>query len=446
MARPLTQPAHPARAEARSEVVIDPDRVPIAVAELECAAGAEPSLRLAARAEGRVPPGAVLALVRAAGRPVGMVQAEIGPGEDAVTVLAAAARARFADALAEPPPARPAAARQPLVSVVVATRDRPQLLARCLESLAALEYPRYEVVVVDNNPATDATAELVKARFADSVRYVREPRPGLAAAHNRGLAEALGEVVAFTDDDVVVDPGWLDALVGAFAEVPDAGCVTGLILPARLATRAQAMLEAHGGFAKGFRRRVHHLAAPPPDQPLFPFTAGRLGSGANMAFRASPLRALGGFDPATGTGTPARGGDDLLSFLRVLAAGHALVYQPEALVWHHHRERQEDLEAQAFGYGAGLGAYLTAAVAREPRLLPALLRRLPGGVRYALTRTAARPPDAATGEAVPGGHAWPAHLSRLERRGLLYGPVGYLRSRLRVRGTTLPWEVHQHGH
>ncbi len=170
-----------------------------------------------------------------------------------------------------------------------------------------------------------------------------------------------------------------------------------------------------------------------------------------MAFRTEVLRDLGGFDPAVGTGTPAKGGDDLLSFFRTVVNGHHLVYQPEALVWHHHRERPEDLDNQAYGYGAGLGAYLTAAVAREPGMLPALLRRLPGGIRYALDNTGARPDPADRGAADRGaadraapGHAWPARLSRLQRRGLLYGPVGYLRSRRLVHGLPLPWEARQH--
>ena len=437
---------------------LDPDQAPIEVAELELGDGVRaPELRRVGE-PGPVPAGQVLALARVDGRPVGLVQAAVGDGEDPALVLAEAARRELGPQLlraaeesaARTPPAEPYA---PLVTVVIATRERPELLARCLDSAAALDYPRLEVVVVDNDPVTDVTSALVQQRYADRVRYVREPVRGLAAAHNRGLAEALGEITAFTDDDVVIDPHWLRALAAGFADQsgtradPRIGCVTGLILPARLRTRTQVMLEAHGGFTKGFRRRAWRLDRPPPDEPLFPFTAGRFGSGANMAFRTRALRDLGGFDPATGTGTPARGGDDLLSFFRAVVNGHHLVYQPQALVWHHHRDRPEDLDTQAFGYGAGLGAYLTAAVAREPGMLPALLRRLPGGIRYALRNTGARPEPAGAGPAeARHAHAWPERLSRLQRRGLLYGPVGYLRSRRLVHGTPLPWEARRDGH
>ncbi|WP_432076443.1 glycosyltransferase [Streptomyces wuyuanensis] len=416
-----------------------------------------------------VGPGEVFVLVRHRGRPVGTLTATVPDGADPAGVLAAAARDRLA-----PPPARrpsPADARHraaqdpkspgaagasggpaapggearragpPRTSVVVATRERPGRLARALDSLLAQDHPDFEVVVVDNAPLTGATRELIERTYGERVRYVLEPVPGLAVAHNRGVAAADGTVLAFTDDDVVADPHWLTALTAPFAEDPRVGCVTGLILPARLTTPAQILLESHGGFAKGFAPRTYDPARPPADEPLFPFTAGRFGSGANMAFRAGALRAAGGFDPATGTGTAARGGDDLYAFVRILADGHRLRYTPDALVWHHHRETERDLRNQAFGYGAGLTAYLTALVARRPGLLPALLARLPRGLAHARMMTAHR--DGARG--VPGehgtaSHPWPRSLSRLERRGMLAGPLGYVRARRRVSGLPLPWE------
>lgn len=419
-----------------------------------------------------VGPGEVFVLVRHRGRPVGTLTATVPDGADPAEVLAAAARDRLAPPPAGSPspgasrhraaqdPGSPGAARvsrgpeapatpgrqarragPPRTSVVVATRERPGRLARALDSLLAQDHPDFEVVVVDNAPLTGATRELVERKYSERVRYVLEPVPGLAVAHNRGVAAADGPVLAFTDDDVVADPHWLTALTAPFAEDPRIGCVTGLILPARLTTPAQILLESHGGFAKGFVPRTYDPARPPADEPLFPFTAGRFGSGANMAFRARELRAAGGFDPATGTGTAARGGDDLYAFVRILADGHRLRYTPDALVWHHHRETERDLRNQAFGYGAGLTAYLTALVARRPGLLPALLARLPRGLVHARTMTAHR--DGARG--VPGehgtaGHPWPRSLSRLERRGMLAGPLGYVRARRRVRGLPLPWE------
>ncbi|MFD8011332.1 glycosyltransferase [Streptomyces sp. NPDC058955] len=410
----------------------------ISVAELDLG-GPEPRLRPAPGAENPVP-GDVYALVRVDGRPAATVLGRYEEGEDPAEVLAALAAKRLlesatlhsdAERSAAATEQRPALSTAP-ASVVVATRERPASLARALDSLLAQDHPDHELIVVDNAPRTSATRDLVTERYADRVRYVREDRPGLATAHNAGVAAARGEVLAFTDDDVIADPRWLSALAAPFAADPGLGCVTGLILPALLTTPAQILLESHGGFAKGFAPRLYDPARPPADEPLFPFTAGSFGSGANMAFRASALRRAGGFDPATGTGTPARGGDDLYAFVAVLAAGHRLRYTPEALVWHHHRETWQDLRNQAYGYGAGLTAYLTATLVRRPALLPALLARVPRGLAHARTMTAER--GGGSG-GVPGEHGthhhpWPASLSRLERRGMLYGPLGYLKARL----------------
>ncbi|WP_371669757.1 glycosyltransferase [Streptomyces sp. NBC_00289] len=382
--------------------------------------------------------GEVFVLVRREGRPVGTLLGRVPEGAEPRAVLSELARADFggaADDARRTDDARRAAPAPPLTSVVVATRERAGQLARALDSLLAQDHPDFEILVVDNAPLTTETRDLVERKYGERVRYVRETVPGLAVAHNRGVEAARGEVVAFTDDDVVADPRWLTELSAPFAADPGLGCATGLILPARLSTPAQVLLESHGGFAKGFAPRTYDPGDPPADEPLFPFTAGRFGSGANMAFRTSVLRGVGGFDPATGVGTLARGGDDLYGFVRVLAQGHRLRYTPRALVWHHHRDTWRDLENQAYGYGAGLTAYLTAVLARRPALLPAFLARLPRGLAYARALTAARE---AEGGGTPGEHAtrshpWPGRLSRLQRRGMLYGPVGYARSRHALR-------------
>ncbi|TQL20882.1 glycosyltransferase family 2 protein [Streptomyces sp. SLBN-134] len=377
--------------------------------------------------------GEVFLLVRRSGRPVATLLTRVPEGADPRAVLTAAASGAPREAAAEDAAGNAAgnAAPPPYTSVVVATRERAGQLARALDSLLAQDHPRFEVVVVDNAPVTGGTRELVERKYGERVRYVCEPVPGLAVAHNRGLALARGGVVAFTDDDVVADPRWLGELTAPFAADPRLGCATGLILPARLRTPAQVLLESHGGFAKGFTPTTYDPGDPPRDEPLFPFTAGRFGSGANMAFRTDVLRAVGGFDPATGAGTAARGGDDLYGFVRVLAQGHRLRYTPYALVWHHHRETWSDLETQAYGYGAGLTAYLTAILVNRPALLPAFLARLPRGLARARALTEARDTD---GGGAPGAHdtrthPWPRRLSRLQRRGMLYGPLGYLRAR-----------------
>ena len=313
----------------------------------------------------------------------------------------------------------------PLISVVVATRERPETLRDCLNSLLGMRYPRhaFEIIVVDNAPETDITSEMIAREFLGQVRYLREDRRGLSSAHNRGLDVARGEIIAFVDDDVIVDRHWLAAIAEGFATHDAVGAVTGLILPAELETPAQLLLEQHGGFGKGFDTRVFDMDQNRPADPLFPFTAGKLGSGANMAFRTALLRSFGGFDCAIGTGTHAKGGDDLAALFRVVI-GHRVVYEPAAIVWHRHHRDLTALRNQAYGYGVGLGAYLTSVLVHEPRMWIELLRRLPAGLRYEF--------DSGSGRNQGRYDGWPSDFSTLERRGLLSGPMAYAVSRWRT--------------
>jgi GT2 family glycosyltransferase len=308
----------------------------------------------------------------------------------------------------------------PPVTVVVATRERPVALARCVRSLTELDYPNFDVVVVDNAPGTTQTRRTVEA-FQDeplAIRYVREDRRGLANAHNAALEHVSGEIIAITDDDVVVDRDWLTELVVPFVAGEQVAAATGLILPAELETEAQAVLEAHGRYVKGYEPRRFDLGAHRPADPRFPFTAGTMGAGANMAFRAEFLRRLGGFDPCLGAGTIAKGGDDLAAFFEVVTSGATLAYRPSAVVWHHHRRDDASIAQQVHDYGVGLGAYLASALFHHPGWGVALLRRAPAGVALLRQREADR-----------AGRRWPPELERLARRGLLYGPIAYSRSR-----------------
>ncbi|MFJ1751324.1 glycosyltransferase family 2 protein [Kitasatospora sp. NPDC088134] len=385
------------------------------------------------------PDGRVSALVRLHGHPLGMVHAtgtSGRPGALARALVAAAHRELPVPARSTAVPAAGhsrterdrARAERPTVSVVVPTHNRPGTLRRCLDTLLRSPYPHYEVLVVDNAPADDRARRLIDDHYRDRVRYLCEPVTGLARARNRGLAAARGELTAFADDDLLVDAAWIDALADAFAEDPAIGCVTGLVLPAELDTPAQRALEQYGGYARGYRARTWSLAA--DDDPLLRFSVGRCGSGANMAFRTRLLRSLGGFDPATGAGTPARGGEELLAFHRVLAAGAAIAYQPDAIVWHPHPRTDDELAHQVYNFGVGFGAYLTAAVTHRPATLVPLVRRLPRGLWQ---WEAARRARAGTRSDGPAPVAGPQHLGRRELCGLLYGPLGYLISVRRQR-------------
>lgn len=239
----------------------------------------------------------------------------------------------------------------PPFSVVVCTRDRPESLARCLASLQHLDYPVYEVVVVDNASRDQATAVVVERA---GVRYVYEPRPGLDWARNRGWNEATYDLIAYTDDDVVVDHGWLRGLAQSFAD-PEIAVTTGAILPLELETEAQLLFETYGGMHKGFKRMCFRRSDLPEAQMI---AAHMTGVGANMAFRRAALAHVGGFDTALDVGTPSGGGGDLDMFHRIMVAGLPLCYEPRALVWHQHRRDQPGLRRQIENNGRSFGAYL----------------------------------------------------------------------------------------
>ncbi|MEI3854588.1 MULTISPECIES: glycosyltransferase family 2 protein [unclassified Ensifer] len=316
------------------------------------------------------------------------------------------------------------------VAVVIATRDRAESLDRCLTSLFDQTRAPDEVVVVDNAPASTATADLLSARYRGRVHYVLEPTPGLGRAHNSGLRYVSSDIVLFTDDDVVLDRHWVEAMAAPMEEDGTVGCVTGLILPAELETRAQVWTERHGGFGKGLQRRVYDLKANRPKSVLFPFTAGQFGSGANMAFRASALRRVGGFDSALGAGTLARGGDDLAAFFAIVNGGFQLVYQPQGIIWHYHRRGEEGMRRQAYCYGMGLGAYLTKIVVDDPRRALRLAAAFPAGILHMAgptsEKTARLPSD------------YPRRLIWMERLGILAGVPGYLRSLAKRRRDDRP--------
>jgi O-antigen biosynthesis protein len=189
------------------------------------------------------------------------------------------------------------------------------------------------------------------------------------------------------------------------------GCVTGMILPLRLETPAQVWFERSVGLGKGFASVRAHTGGPRVDA-LLPVATGRLGSGANMAFATSLLRDMGGFDPLLGAGTSCRGGDDLAAFFDVLVRGHAVVYEPGAVIWHDHHDDLKALRRAMDGYGVGLGAHLARCAIERPaasfgavgRALLEMRRAAPTGARRL--------------------------LSAAERRGVAIGAGRYLRARM----------------
>jgi GT2 family glycosyltransferase len=317
-------------------------------------------------------------------------------------------------------------ATAPHITVVICTRERPGALARCLDSLLVQDYPAFKVLVVDNAPTTEATAEVVRsAGRRGPVEYLREPKAGLSFARNAAVAAAPNQILAWLDDDEVADVNWLAEVARALADHPDADVVSGVIVPAELETKAQLWFEQFGGHSKGrgFRPDVFSPATAHRQSPLYPLPP--FGTGANMTFRPGVIERIGGFDTALGAGTPAMGSEDTLAFTQVLVAGGTIVYQPSAITHHYHRRDFDGLHKQMVGYGAGLTAAYTSLLLHRPGLLWPLLRLAPGALRD-LTGT-----DSLRVATLKDD--FPRELLKANRRGMLAGPRAYLRGRRAAR-------------
>lgn len=332
----------------------------------------------------------------------------------------------------------PNPASLPSITVVVCTRDRARLLRTALDALFAIDYPHFDIVVVDNAPRTSETADMIRADYpSDQLTLVTEPTPGLARARNTGLLRATGDIVAFTDDDVLVDPLWLRELVAGFDLDPTVACVAGLVPSGELRNRVQGYFDERVSWSKNLTQRVFSLAAPPPTSPLFPFSVGDFGTGANFALRRRTVLQMGGFDSAFGVGTPTGGGEDIDMFTRVLLDHHSLVVQPTAIVWHRHRDDLDALRVQARGYGTGLGAWLTKILV-APQTRRMVLARSPRAI-LRLVRMARpnRPQNATPTTASPLGADVTKRVGWLELASVLRGPVMYARQR-RAGASTMP--------
>ena len=224
-----------------------------------------------------------------------------------------------------------------MISIVIATFNRCESLRETLESLCAQDFKslgeEVEIVVINNN-STDRTAEVIAETAKKApceMRGIFEPRQGISAARNRGISESRGEFLFFTDDDVIVQPGWIHAYQQAFRE-SGADCAGGKIVPLWGKKPEPWMLSPelipiiNGSFAL-----LDHGPAP--------FILKELNLnffyGANMAFRKAAFGELGGFREDRGmVGNKRLYGEDTDMIFKFFNAGKKMVYAPSAVVHH----------------------------------------------------------------------------------------------------------------
>jgi GT2 family glycosyltransferase len=332
----------------------------------------------------------------------------------------AVAALRLGDAL--PRPATCSAQRRDWnepISVIVATKDRPGLVGRTLASLQALDYDEYEVLLIDGTRDDSSKQVFESVVGSDNrFRYIAEAPTGLSMARNLGIAEARYDYGAFTDDDCVADPLWLDGVARGFGRDARVACVTGIVPSALLDNEAQQYFDGRVWWSASLEPHTYTPERGPDDSPLHPFRAGIFGTGANFALDLRVAEQLGGFSRLLGVGSLCRGGgEDGDMFVRVLRSGHLLAYEPSAIVWHEHRGSSEALRAQLVEYGRGI-AIVGLKWLSEPETRGDVLRRVPSAVLY-YGKLLFRKGYAGESKRAP--------MALAEARGVLGGPLAFAR-------------------
>jgi glycosyltransferase involved in cell wall biosynthesis len=217
--------------------------------------------------------------------------------------------------------------RYPRVSVVVCAYNAERTMLPCLASLEQLNYPDFEVVVV-NDGSTDGT--LAIAESFPYCRIISQENKGLSVARNVGAEAATGEIVAYTDSDCVADPDWLDYLVGSMETKGLVACGGPNFSPAETSLVPEAVAASPGA----------------PCHVLLDDEIAEHIAGCNMAFRRDVLLGIGGFDPIFRAA-----GDDVDICWRLQDCGHAIGYSAAAFVWHFRRVTVKAYIGQQKGYG-----------------------------------------------------------------------------------------------
>lgn len=231
------------------------------------------------------------------------------------------------------------------VSVLICTRDRSEMLDACLRSVLACSPQPAEVVVVDQS-RDEAARRVVRLHEGGRVpvRYLRGEGLGLSRAKNQGIAGCTASVIAFTDDDCRVDPGWVEALTEPLRR-SEAGAAVGKTLPGRAVPGAEETLAV---YAPAGRPEFSRLTHP-----------WRVGGGGNFAAIKEVLLEAGEYDERFGPGAPFESAEDMDMVHRLLRSGRRIVYVPSALVWHRSWRPSEVSRRLSRAYGIGAGAYFT---------------------------------------------------------------------------------------
>jgi len=234
------------------------------------------------------------------------------------------------------------------IAVAISTRDRPDVLRRCLESLRAGRRRPDEVIVADQSEGRETSRVVEEAKSSGlPIRYVRARPGGLGVAQNDAVAATVSEIVAVLDDDCVADESWLREIAGTFEADPELALVAGRVMPLGPPTPGTYPVSSR--------------VSTEPREFVGKSLPWDIGSGNNFALRRQWFDRIGGCDERLGPGAPLRGGLDMDLFYRLLGAGGHGRYDPAILVLHERATREGRLSrrpAYGFGMGAAIAIWL----------------------------------------------------------------------------------------
>lgn len=236
------------------------------------------------------------------------------------------------------------------ISVVICTRDRADLIANAIESVAACDYPAFDLSVMDQSTNTDTEEVVARLRtelaHRCAIHYHHLDQAGLSRAYNAGFRVTDAPVVACTDDDVVVPRDWLTNTAAAFDDDAGVGLLYGQVLvPASLAHAPEGTIVP--SLVWSDRERLHESK----------HNFKVWGMGANMAIRRVAMDKVGGFDEIMGGGAPLRSSQDFDFALRMYRAGYAVLLDPDVRVDHYGARTADQWPGTLVAYGIGDGAF-----------------------------------------------------------------------------------------
>jgi glycosyltransferase involved in cell wall biosynthesis len=231
----------------------------------------------------------------------------------------------------------------PHASVVICTRNRAEQIPNAVASVLALDYPDFDLTIVDQSTDDSTREALAEALQDPRVHYLHSTEPGLSRAYNTGIRNTVGDIIAFTDDDCIVPPDWLTNIVNAFASEPDGDLLYGQVLP----------------YETGEGYNLTPLLEIPTAQRL-----GKnddrykvFGMGANFAARRRLFDRIGYFDQTLGGGAPLKSAQDYDIAYRTYLGGSVILLRPDVNLRHDRRREADDWPSLLFGYGFGDAAF-----------------------------------------------------------------------------------------